>query len=57
MGQVLTLNSLTDEEGIALVSVPAAFISQPGMYVLFAHLEGVEPALVVTYEALTDGGE
>jgi GH35 family endo-1,4-beta-xylanase len=57
VGQVLTLNGLTDEEGIALVSVPATFVGQPGAYVLFAQLEGVEPATVVMYQALTDEGE
>lgn len=57
VGQVLTLNGLTDEEGIALVSVPAAFVGQPGAYVLFAQLETVEPAIVVMYEASTDEGE
>ena len=57
LGKVLNLNSFTDDEGISIVNVPAAFISQPGTYVLFAHLEGVEPATVVTYEALTDERE
>jgi hypothetical protein len=57
VGQVLTLTSLINDESVANVTVPATFMSQPGTYVLFAQLEGAEPATVMTYEALKYVGE
>ncbi len=39
------------------MTVPGAFISRSGAYILFAQLEGVDPAVVMMYEASTHDGE
>jgi hypothetical protein len=57
VGQILTLSALTNEEGVATVNVTGTFVGQPGAYILFAQLEGVEPATLMIYEASTDEGE
>jgi hypothetical protein len=53
--QVLTVDSATDAQGVAQMSVPASFVAEPGIYVVFVSLDGVSPAVVVAFEA--SGGE
>jgi hypothetical protein len=56
VGQVLTMTAVTDERGVAHVSIPASFVSQPGEYVVFATLDGAEPTVVLTYQASVGQG-
>ena len=51
VGQILTVSSVTDEWGVAHVSIPASFVAQPGEYVVFAVLDGATPTVVLTYQA------
>ncbi len=59
VGQVLTLNAMTDDEGVAQMIVPASFVARPGTYVAFANLalsaaKGLDETsltAVATYEA------
>jgi GH35 family endo-1,4-beta-xylanase len=51
-GDVLKLNGVTDEDGVAQVEVPASFVAQPGSYVVFAELDRSTRAAVSTYEVL-----
>jgi polysaccharide biosynthesis protein PslG len=57
LGQVLTLTAVTDARGIARVAVPASVVSRPGRYLLFATVDGVQPAAVVMYDAVAATGD
>jgi GH35 family endo-1,4-beta-xylanase len=55
VGQVLTVDIATDAQGVAQLSVPASFVAEPGIYMVFISLDGVRPAVVAAFEA--SGGE
>jgi len=50
--QVLALTGVTDEEGVAHLTVPASFVTRPGTYVVFAALDEATLTAVAVYEAL-----
>jgi hypothetical protein len=54
LGERTTLRAVTDEEGVAHVTVPASFVSQPGTYLAFASVRDHPPSSVVTFEASAD---
>jgi polysaccharide biosynthesis protein PslG len=49
VGQVLTLQTTTDQSGVSRVTIPASFIVQPGTYVVFANLDETQLTAVTTY--------
>jgi len=57
LDQVLTLTAVTDAQGTAQVQVPASVVSRPGRYLLFATVDGLQPAAVSMYGASGGTGD
>lgn len=54
-GSTLTLSAEFDENGNALLKIPASFIDQEGTYILFAQLDANTPVTVATYQVESEG--
>ena len=48
--RILTMTGVVGEEGSAHVNVPASFVTRPGIYTVFATLDGTAPTVVHFYE-------
>jgi len=47
----------TDEDGLAVVTIPASLVSRPGTYTLFGAVDGAPPTVVVTFEVAASEGD